>query len=240
MAAGAATRGDGVQTDGARDAEQSRRLLLDAGRAHFARHGLNGARVDAIAAEAGVNKQLIYYHFGDKDGLYQAVLDAAYADIRQRERELDLAALSPADAMRRLAGFTFDYLVENRHFVALLTDENLHRGVHLRRSSVPGAVRAPLVGLIAQTLERGERAGVFRAGIDPVQFYLSLAGLCYFYHANSHTLSVLFDQDLEEPEALARRRAHVLQFVMGFVCPTDPSTSVSNMKGGKPIHGQSA
>lgn len=211
-----------ARAEPARDPEASRRKLLEAGRDAFARHGLLGARVDVIADAAGVNKQLIYYHFGDKEGLYKAVLEAAYADIRARERALDLAALDAEAAMRALVGFTFDYLVETPSFVALLSDENTHRGVHLSDSAVLGELRSPFIDMIAETLARGAHAGVFRAGVDPAQFYMSLAGLCYFYHANIHTLSRLFGQDLQADEALARRRAHVLDFTMGYLAaPTN-------------------
>ncbi len=200
-----------------RDPEASRQSLLSAGAEVFARLGLHGARVDAIAAAAGVNKQLIYYHFGDKEGLYKAVLEATYADIRARERELELTALPPVAAMEVLAGFTFDYLVENPFFVPLLSDENTHRAVHLKNSAVLDDLRSPFIGFIDETLRRGEEAGVFRTGVDATQFYISLAGLCYFYHANIHTLSVLFDRPLGSPEALAERRTHVLRFVTGFL-----------------------
>lgn len=200
-----------------RGPQATRRRLLDAGTVLFSRHGLNGTRIDAIAGEAGVNKQLIYYHFGGKDGLFTAVLEEAYADIRKRERSLDLTALEPAEAMETLVGFTFDYLVENPSFLALLTDENLHRAVHLKNSAVLRDLRSPFIDLLARTLRRGERSGVFRQSVDPVQFYMSLAGLCYFYHANIHTLSALFDADLGTASALASRRAHVVQFVLGFL-----------------------
>ncbi|MGH6681951.1 MAG: TetR family transcriptional regulator [Bradyrhizobium sp.] len=209
----------------ARNPEETRRKLIDAGMDVFARYGLLGARVDMIAEQAGVNKQLIYYHFGDKDGLYSAVLEAAYRDIRASERELSLAELAPDVAIERLTKFSFDYLVANPAFVALLRDENVHRGTHLRQSPVLRELRSPFIQMIAETLRRGERAGIFRSGIDPVQFYMSLTGLCYFYLTNIHTLSELFDQDLNAPEALARRRAHVVEFVMGFLA--GPQTAIS-------------
>lgn len=57
-----------------RDAERTRQALLDAARAEFAAKGRAGARVSAIAERAGVNKQLISYYFGGKDGLYDAIV----------------------------------------------------------------------------------------------------------------------------------------------------------------------
>lgn len=204
---------------GAREREGSRERLLRAATAEFARFGLLGARVDVIARKAGVNKQLIYYHFGGKDALYAAVLDEVYADIRGREHALNLSELPPETAMQRLIGFTFDYLGDHPEFVALLTDENVHRGIHLKSSATLGQLRSSFLSLIAETLARGEAAGVFKSGVDPMHFYISLAGICFFYRSNAYTLSALFDRDLQDPEEQSRRRAHVFEFVMDSLRP---------------------
>jgi TetR/AcrR family transcriptional regulator len=203
----------------ARDADSTSARLLAAAKVEFARYGLMGARVDLIARRADVNKQLIYYHFRDKDGLYAAVLEEIYIDIRMRERQLDLGALTPEAAMRRLIEFSFDYVAANPAFVALLTDENVHGGVHLQNSKVLNDLRSPFVGLIAETLERGVAEGVFRPGVDPAQFYISFAGMSFFYFTNVHTLSALFAKDLRAPLAVGRRRAHILDFVMASLRP---------------------
>jgi TetR/AcrR family transcriptional regulator len=202
-----------------RDAEVSQAKLLAAATEEFARHGLLGARVDTIASNAGVNKQLIYYHFNNKEALYVAVLERVYTDIRERERELELDHLPPLQAMDKLVSFTFDYVTEHPNFVSLLMDENVHRGVHLRKSSELKRLRSPFVGFIAETLKRGERVGAFRRGLDPMQFYISLAGICFFYHANIHTLSALFDRALATPAELKQRRAHVVDFVRHYLRP---------------------
>lgn len=201
------------------DNGEARQRLLAAAKEEFARFGLMGARVDLIARRANANKQLIYYHFGDKEGLYAAVLEEAYRDIRIRERKLDLAAMDPASAMRKLIEFTFDYIVANPAFVSLLTDENVHQGVHIKHSRVLRELRSPFVELLAETLQRGEADGVFRKNVDPTQFYISLAGMCFFYFNNVHTLSVLFSKNLRAPASIRARRAHILDFVMASLRP---------------------
>jgi TetR/AcrR family transcriptional regulator len=125
--------------------------------------------------------------------------------------------------MQKLVKFSFDYLIANPHFVTLLMDENVHRGTHIRNSKVLRDLRSPFVGLLAKTLKRGARAGVFRKGVDPMQFYVSLAGLCFFYLTNIHTLSELFGMDLHCRSAFARRRVHVLEFVFGYLRPRSSS-----------------
>ncbi len=197
-----------------RDPAHSRRRLLAAARDVFSRKGLGGARVDEIAALSGVNKQLVYYYFGNKKDLYLAVLEKMYEEIREQELKLDLDHLEPIGAMEKLVEFTFDYFTKNPHFVPLLGDENLHKAQHLKTSKVIAQLHSPLVETIRTTLARGEASGVFRRGLDPVQVYVSFAGLGFFYYSNIHTLSVIFGRDLQSDAAVAERRAHVIEFAL--------------------------
>jgi len=201
----------------ARDADRSQRDILDAARVEFATHGLGGARMDRIAEGAGVNKRLIYYYFESKESLFLAVLERAYEDIRGRERELSLAQVDPIEAIRRLISFTWNYYIEHPEFLSLLNSENLHRARHLRQSSKVRSMHSPLVQTLADVLERGHKAGVFRAGVDPVQLYVSIAGLSYFYLGNCHTLSTIFDRDLLAAKAQVERLSHMTDLVLGYL-----------------------
>jgi AcrR family transcriptional regulator len=211
-----------AQTDETRD------RLLDAAEFEFAAVGLSGARVDTIARRAKVNKQLIYYHFGDKDSLYQAVLERAYARIRGQELQLDLECDDPVYGLRALVAFTFDYCVENRAFVRLLANENVLEGKFIRRSKVIRQMGSPLSALLRDTVQRGVKLGVFRRDVDPVQLYISIAGLCYFYVSNMHTLSTLFERDLDSPTALQERRQHVIDVVLVYLGVDTPPSHASN------------
>lgn len=204
---------------GRRDAARSRAAILAAARAEFARHGFGGARVDAIAARARINKRMLYHYFGNKQALYLAVLEDVYMDIRARERALQLDDLSPEDGMRRLIGFTWDYFNANPEFLALLNGENIMRAQHLQRSRRIRELHSPLVEMIAGLLRRGAQAGVFRRDVDPVQLYISIAALGFFYLSNRWTLSTIFGRDLAEPEALAARGRHIIEMVMGYLRP---------------------
>jgi TetR/AcrR family transcriptional regulator len=200
-----AARLDMVRT-GRRDRDGSRLLLLDAARTEFAAKGLMGARVDEIARQAGLNKQLVYHYFGSKDDLEQ-------------ERGLSLGDLPPQEAMAKLVAFSFDYLAAHPEFIALLNDENGHGGQHLARSRGMHKMHSPLIALIRQTLKAGAGAGVFRAETDPPQLYISIAGLAYFYFSNNRTLSAIFGRDLANPRAIATRRRHVVDLVMAALRP---------------------
>ena len=96
-----------------RDADRTQQEILAAAMAEFADRGLGGARIDGIAERAGVNKRLIYYYFGNKEGLFLAVLEQTYADIREAERALHLEMADPADAVRRLVAFTWNHYLEH-------------------------------------------------------------------------------------------------------------------------------
>lgn len=200
-----------------RDAERSQTVILAAACAEFAEYGLGGARMDRIAERSGLNKRLIYYYFEDKERLFAAVLEQAYADIRQRERELNLLDLAPAEAVRALVEFTWQYYLDHPEFLTLLNSANLHRGRHLPDQQRAQALNSPLVATLAEVLERGQREGVFRGGVDPVQLYVSIAGIAYFYLSNNHTLSAIFGRDLLSPKARNERLSHMCDVILGYL-----------------------
>jgi AcrR family transcriptional regulator len=197
----------------ARDPARTRARILAAATGEFAKFGLGGARVERIAAAADANKRMLYYYFGNKEGLFLAVLEATYEHIRSAERQLDLEAVEPLEGIRRLVAFTWRYYLDNPHFLTLLNSENLHRARHLRKSKRVAAMHSPFVATIADLLTRGERAGVIRGGVDPVQLYISIAALSYFYLSNQHTLSTIFARDLMTPRAKAMRLRHMTELV---------------------------
>jgi AcrR family transcriptional regulator len=191
--------------------------LLSAARDEFAEHGLGGARVDRIAERAGVDKRLIYHYFKNKDSLFLSVLEDTYRSIREAEQQLHLADLPPAEAVRRLTEFTWNYYLVHPEFLTLLNSENLHRGRHLEQSMRAREMNSPLVQTLGEVLERGRRDGVFRGGIDPVQLYISIAGLSYFYLSNNHPLSAIFGRNLLSPKARNERLSHICDVILGYV-----------------------
>jgi AcrR family transcriptional regulator len=191
-----------------------RSRILEAAKEEFAAHGLAGARVDRIAAKAGANKRMLYYHVGKKDELYLTVLEAAYEKIRAEERGLDLEHLDPPQAIERLIHFTWNYFLKNPEFLALLNTENLAKARHLKRSTKVKSMHSPFVEMIRTVVRRGVASGDFVTVIDPVQLYISIAALCFFYLSNSATLSVIFGRDLLAEQARDQRLNHMVALVL--------------------------
>ena len=200
-----------------RNPEKNRGRILAAALEEFSRFGLGGARVDRIAARAGTNKRMLYYYFGNKEAMFLAVLESRYAHIRRAEQGLRLGDLDPAEGIRRLVRFTWDYYLKHPEFLTLLNSENLHRARHLRRSRDIAAMHSPLVAMLRDLLARGARKGEFRRGVDPVQLYISIAALGYFYLGNRHTLSTIFERDLLAPRNKAERLRHMTALVLGYL-----------------------
>jgi AcrR family transcriptional regulator len=196
-----------------------RERILDAALAEFAERGYAGARVDAIAERAEINKRMLYAYVGNKEALWLAVLERVYEEMRLEERALDLMRLPPQDGMDVLVRFNFRYHADHPEFLALLNDENLQRGRNLQRSTRVREMYSPLLAMLGDLLTRGAAEGVFRAGVDPMQLYISIAALSYFYCSNIHTLSAIFGRALAAPDEMRTREQHVVDVVAGYLRP---------------------
>lgn len=203
-----------------RRSEQSQQQILAAAEVEFAEKGLAGARVDEIAEESGVNKQMIYYYYGSKEDLYLAVLERAYAAMRKSESDLNLTGLAPLDAIRKLVEFKFDYYVKNPVMIRLLAGENMQNAKFLKKSSRLREMHISLIDVIQSVLSAGEKQKVIRSGVDPVQLYVSIASLSYFYFANAPTLSTVFGRNLAKPEEQKARVAHAVDLILTYIRKT--------------------
>ena len=200
-----------------RDADRTQQEILAAATGEFAAHGFGGARIEAIAERAGVNKKLIYYYFEGKDELFLAVLEQTYADIRAAERDLRLEEAAPLQAIESLVDFTWRHYLAHPEFLALLNSENMLSAGHLKRSPRIRQMNSPLIEGLAKVLARGKKSGELRGGIDAMQLYISIAGLAYFYLSNKHTLGAIFGLDLMRKDALDERLAHMTAVVTRYV-----------------------
>lgn len=200
------------------DPDGVRRNILAVARDEFVENGLSGARVDEIAAKTSTSKRMIYYYFGDKEGLYRAVLEEAYARIRNFERSLDLAALPPREAIVSLTGFTFDYHADNPDFVRLVMVENIHHARHLQSSPKIADLNLSVIDMIGEVYERGLREGVFREGLDPIDIHLTISALSFYNVSNRASIQQVFGHDMGAPAARERRRLSAIETVLRMLC----------------------
>jgi AcrR family transcriptional regulator len=220
-----ATWEENVRSPRQRDPERTRRAILNAATAEFVTHGFAGASVNEIAARAKVNKRMLYHYYGKKDALYLAVLERSYKGIRTAETELRLTDLPPREAIEKLVLFTWGYFLDHPEFLSLLNTENMLRARYLRRSAHIRDLHSPLIVMITDVLRRGTADGVFRKGVDPVQLYISMASMGFFYLSNRYTLSTIFERDLMDAQQLEERGRHIVEVILGYLsCKTDRAT----------------
>jgi len=199
------------------DPARTRADIIEVATREFADKGLAGARIDLIAEAMRTSKRMIYYYFGNKEGLYLAVLENAYSSMRGIESQLHLEDLPPEDALRKVVGHTVDYQLAHPEFIRLVMNENMHRGEYLQQSKVIQKLNVPAIEGLRQVLERGQQAGVFRSGIDPVDLHASISALSVFNVANRHTFSLIFKRDLDSHAAVTSRRDSIVEMIVRFV-----------------------
>jgi AcrR family transcriptional regulator len=200
-----------------RNADLTRTKILRAAISEFGERGFAAASTDDMAERCDVNKRMIYYYYGSKEGLYLAALESVFENLVAREREIKIEDLDPAVAIETIINLKIDYYLENPHFVSFLSMENLYKARHLRKSKKLALFRATLTELITGILKRGQCSGQFRMDIEPVDFYVSMCALCIMYFSNQHTLGVIFERDMMTRANLERRRRTVIDFVLGYL-----------------------
>lgn len=199
------------------DPEETKRNILEVATAEFSAMGLAGARVDAIAERTHTTKRMLYYYFGSKEGLYEAVLDKVYGDIRALEQDLHVSELEPVEGMRRLVEFTFDYHDRHRDFVRLVTIENIHGAKYLEQMKTFRSRNASAIATIEDLLARGVALGQFRDDIDPIDLHLMISSFCFHRVSNRSTFGAAFGRDPSHPRLRAKHREMIVDAVLRFV-----------------------
>ena len=207
----------GMRKPKAPDANRSE--ILDAAADEFSSRGFKGASMDAIASRTSTTRALINYYFGSKEGLYLAVLEGVYAEIRDAERLLELDHLPPADAIRRVVEFTYNYYVEHEDFVRLVVAENQARGRHMQKFTSMRALNRPIIDTLSGVLARGQADGVFRRDVDAVDVHMAIAALGMFNVTNQYTFGAIFQRDMGAKGDVTRRRSVVVDMVLRWLKP---------------------
>ena len=193
--------------------EQTRNAILQAAVKEFAAHGIDGGRTDAIARAARVNKALLYYYFKDKETLYGATLDHAFAEQAQTLLRVLDRDLPPRQKIMTYVGEYFDFIAAhplNRNLAQREMMRAGHGSAHFQRISK--IFFQPLFKGLSEVIRAGIASGEFRQ-VDPLQFIPSMVALVVFYFVAAPVLRGAGNFDPLAPERIAQRRAAVLDFV---------------------------
>jgi AcrR family transcriptional regulator len=191
--------------------------ILKAAIAEFAAKGLSGARIDTIARRAKANTRMIYHYFGGKEKLYIATLEHLLGQLRQDELKLDIDGVEPFQGIMQLFDFIHGHFAGHHELISLLSSENINRAKYLKRSAKIQEISSPVLQLVTGLLQRGAEQGIFRAGIDPLNLYVTMVSLSYFQISNAHTLSIIFQRDLLDPDWQAAYKQQARAMLVSYL-----------------------
>ncbi len=198
-----------------RQPEASRNAILHAALAEFAREGLAGARMDAIADAAGVNKALLYYYFEDKETLYGAILDRFFERLVER---IMAVCDQPGSAGERFLAYArthFDSIAESPYYAHIFMSElmSASRGGSPHLDRIFDSYMQPIGARVLELVEEGVQRREFRA-VDPNQFLPSAIGSIVHYFLTAPLRQKFMpEMDFNSAEAIQQRRAAVLDFI---------------------------
>ena len=205
--------------------EANRARIVKAAIDEFASRGFNGASMDAIAARTHTTRAMINYYFGGKEKLYLAVLERVYGEIRETEAGLELDHLRPAEAVRRIVEFTYNYYLTHEGFVRLVVAENQAGGHQFRKSKTMRTLNRPIIDRLARVIERGRAEGLFRPDVDPVEIHKAIAALGMFNVTNRYTFGAIFQREMGAAGDVERRRGIVADVILSYLTNFQPRTS---------------
>ncbi|HTS06302.1 MAG TPA: TetR/AcrR family transcriptional regulator [Candidatus Eisenbacteria bacterium] len=194
--------------------EESRAAILQAAAHEFAEHGIAGARTDAIAREAHVNKALLYYYFEDKETLYGAVLDTAFSGLKTTVFKVLDSGLAPKDKILAYVGAYFDFIASNPLYPRLMQREMMRarEGEMQQFEKLVKAYIQPIFMRVSQVLQEGTARGEFRP-VKPEHFVPSIVAMIVFYFSSAPMMQKIVGFNPLAPQRVAERRAAVLDFV---------------------------
>jgi AcrR family transcriptional regulator len=199
------------------DAEGVKHDILMVAMAEFAQHGLAGARIDEIAEKTKTSKRMIYYYFGDKEGLYLAALEAAYAKVRSGEENIDLEGFGPRDAMEALVRFTFAHHKSQPDLVRMVMNENVNHAVYLKQSDFVRDLNLRTLQRVERVLTRGQEEGVFREDVTPMFLHWQIQAQCFYNVSNRPSFSTKFGNELFTDEGQRMMCEMIVESILTFL-----------------------
>ena len=195
-------------------ADRTRKTILRAAIREFSENGLAGARTDAIAESAKVNKALLYYYFKSKSGLYAAALEEASAAVVERALSVLDPTRSAGDRLLRTALNHFDRLLTQHDFQSLMQQEmvRLRRGESESVPLLAKQVFKPLMEKLQQVVQEGIETGEL-CPVDWLQVVYSALGANVFYFLSAPMVRLTLSFDPLDKTSIESRRKAAVQFL---------------------------
>lgn len=207
---------------GPQNPELTRKRLLRAATIEFSTRGLSGARIVRIAKNAGTNVQAIYYHFGNKEQLYAATVEAIFSPESFDVLAAELVTLDPEGVILRLIEFMLGQYLDHTTAYALLVDERqVQTAAHLKKIAGVQKIFSRLLSQIDHALKQGAEAGVFRPGLDPARVFMTVTSLTGNYIHKIHTHSALFGRDFASDAEFGGWCEHISSLILAGLRPLD-------------------
>ena len=146
-------------------------------------------------------------------------MEKAYGDIRALDSRQNSESNDPVEAIRRIIDVTFDYDETHPNFISLVTVENIHRGRNIEQLPSIKERNASVIRTLSAIVDRGAKAGQFRADVNPVDLHLLISALCVFRVSNRFTFGKIFGIDLSDAKIRKRQKKMILEAVLRYLAP---------------------
>lgn len=200
-----------------KDPEGNRSAILSAAIAEFAMRGFSGGRVDAIAKASGCDKQMLYYYFKNKEGLYISALERAYTLIRLSQIDRTMDPEEPLKSLCDLIVSSYDFVLEHPDIIRLIANENNERAEFLKKSALIRKINIPIIGKIDEALRAGIKQGRFRRDVSAVELHQITSSLINHYINNAYTFGYIFDVDLISKNSRSTFRETIAKVVSRYI-----------------------
>lgn len=196
------------------DPEAVQADILRVATQEFAANGFSGCRVDEIARKTEASKRMLYYYFGDKEGIYLRVLEGVYAKVRAGENALELDELDPVKALSKLVEFSFDYHKNNPDFVRLIAVENIREAKFIAQSKHLRSVNNTVIEKLEGVCKRGIAEGFFHPDLNTLELHWMISALSFYNVSNENTFVVNFGKKIHSDDGQIQLKKHVVRLIL--------------------------
>lgn len=199
-----------------RNADETRARILMAATAEFARKGYDGARLRDVAEAAGVHHALLHHYYGDKEGLFRAVVEKAFAGASSRAFEALRSTHDPHDLAAAYVDTIVDFYAENPYLVQILHFASLDEGspAYDQCQEIGRQISLPLLQATAKEVRRMQKQGVIRDDIAAERLVALGMGAAAHVFQEARFFSSFLGEDVREPRAVEEHKKAVLKVIL--------------------------